>query len=204
VELAGLGLASGATLLLYDGSPLLPGAAGRAGEILFDYADAEGMTHFGTSAKFIDAIAKSGLKPRATHRLDRLRAMFSTGSPLARKASTMSIATSSPTSCWRRFPAAPTFFRASRSAIRSCRSTAANCNVVAWAWRSMFSTTRAGRLPAGQGERGELVCTAPFPAMPIGFWNDPDGSRYHAAYFARFPNVWCHGDFVELTAQRRA
>jgi acetoacetyl-CoA synthetase len=55
-------------------------------------------------------------------------------------------------------------------------------------------------IPAGAGERGELVCTAPFPSMPIGFWNDPDGSKYHAAYFNRFPNVWCHGDFVELTA----
>jgi acetoacetyl-CoA synthetase len=51
----------------------------------------------------------------------------------------------------------------------------------------------------GLGERGELVCTAAFPAMPVGFWNDPDGAKYHAAYFDRFPNVWCHGDFVELT-----
>ncbi|HCZ15688.1 MAG TPA: acetoacetate--CoA ligase, partial [Candidatus Accumulibacter sp.] len=54
-------------------------------------------------------------------------------------------------------------------------------------------------IPAGRGERGELVCTAPFPAMPVGFWSDPDGSKYHAAYFDRFANIWCHGDFVELT-----
>jgi acetoacetyl-CoA synthetase len=193
-------LASGATLLLYDGSPLLPGATGRAGEILFDYADAEGMTHFGTSAKFIDAIAKSGLKPRATHRLDRLRAIFSTGSPLAPESFDY---------VYRDIK--PDLMLASISGGTDILSCFALGNPILPVYRGELQCRGLGMavdvfddegrpIAAGQGVRGELVCTAPFPAMPTGFWNDPDGSRYHAAYFARFPNVWCHGDFVELTA----
>ncbi len=97
----------------------------------------------------------------------------------------------------RRSPAAPTSFRASRWAARRCRSGAARCSAAAWAWRSTSSTRRQAR---ARSRRANWSARAPFPSMPIGFWNDPDGAKYHAAYFERFPGVWCHGDYAELTA----
>jgi acetoacetyl-CoA synthetase len=189
------GLASQATLLLYDGSPFAD-----HGKVLFDYADAEGMTHFGTSAKFIDAAAKTGLKPRETHRLAELRAIFSTGSPLAPesfdyvyrdiKADVLLASISGGTDILSCFalgcPTLPVY----RGELQ-CRGLGMAVNVY---------DDEGQPIPAGKGERGELVCTAPFPAMPIGFWNDADGSKYRAAYFENFDNIWCHGDFVELTA----
>lgn len=185
------GLASGATLLLYDGSPF----AGD-GRILFDYADAEDMTHFGTSAKFLDAAAKQGLEPRATHRLQALRVMTSTGSPLmpegfdyvhARIKPDLQLASiSGGTDILSCFvlgnPALPVW----RGEIQ-CRGLGMAVDV----WDDDGNPLR--------GAKGELVCTRPFPSMPIGFWSDPDGSRYRAAYFERFPGVWCHGDFCEIT-----
>jgi len=189
------GLASGATLLLYDGSPFA-----ADGTILFDYADTEGMTHFGTSAKFIDAAAKMGLKPRATHRLAQVRAIFSTGSPLAPesfdyvyrdiKPDVLLASISGGTDILSCFALGSPILPVYRGELQ-CRGLAMAVDVY----------DDEGRpIPAGRGERGELVCTAPFPAMPVGFWNDADGSKYHAAYFERFANIWCHGDFVELTA----
>ena len=189
------GLASQATLLLYDGSPFAD-----HGKVLFDYADVEGMTHFGTSAKFIDAAAKTGLKPRETHRLAELRAIFSTGSPLAPesfdyvyrdiKADVLLASISGGTDILSCFslgcPTLPVY----RGELQ-CRGLGMAVNVY---------DDEGQPIPAGKGERGELVCTAPFPAMPIGFWNDADGSKYRAAYFENFDNIWCHGDFVELTA----
>ncbi|MFO1420716.1 MAG: acetoacetate--CoA ligase [Candidatus Competibacteraceae bacterium] len=187
------GLASGATLLLYDGNPFVAG-----GRILFDYADAEGMTHFGTSAKFIDAAAKADLIPRASHDLGQLRAMFSTGSPLAPEGFDYVYRDIKPdlhlasisggtdiVSCFvLGNPGAPVY----RGEIQ-CRGLGMAVEVF----------DEAGR-PA-RGAKGELVCTRPFPAMPVGFWNDPDGARYRAAYFERFPGVWHHGDFCEITAR---
>lgn len=185
------GLASGATLLLYDGSPFHP-----SGNILFDYAQAEGMTLFGASAKYIDALKKAGLEPRRTHKLDALRLMASTGSPLA-----------------------PESFDYVYGAIKddihlasiSGGTDIVSCfvlgNPVLPVWRGEIQGPGLGMavdvfdeqgrpLPRG---KGELVCTRPFPSMPIGFWNDPDGAKYHAAYFARFDNIWTHGDFAEWT-----
>ena len=186
------GLAAGATLLLYDGSPF-------AGDnrILFDYADAESMTHFGTSAKFLDAAAKFGLKPRESHSLATVRAMFSTGSPLVPegfdyvyrdiKADLQLSSISGGTDIISCFvlgsPVRPVW----RGEIQ-CRGLGLAVDV----WDDEGRPVR--------GEKGELVCTKPFPAMPLGFWNDADGSKYHAAYFDRFANVWCHGDFCEITA----
>ncbi|HOL64425.1 MAG TPA: acetoacetate--CoA ligase [Accumulibacter sp.] len=193
------GLASGATLLLYDGSPFAA-AHGHSGQLLFDYADSEGMTHFGTSAKFIDAIAKAGLSPCQTHHLTGLRVMFSTGSPLVAESFDY---------VYRHIK--PDLLLASISGGTDLLSCFALGNPLLPVYRGELQCRGLGMavdvfddnghsIPAGAGERGELVCTAPFPSMPIGFWNDPDGSKYHAAYFNRFPNVWCHGDFVELTA----
>ncbi|HMM54460.1 MAG TPA: acetoacetate--CoA ligase [Candidatus Desulfobacillus sp.] len=185
-------LASEATLLLYDGSPFV----GR-GSILFDYAQAEGATHFGTSAKFIDAIAKLGLAPKQTHDLGRLRVLFSTGSPLAAESfdyvyraikGDMQLASiSGGTDLLACFvlgdPTAPVW----RGEIQ-CRGLGMAVEI--------FDET--GR-PLRRG-KGELVCTRPFPSMPLGFWNDAEGRKYHDAYFARYPGVWCHGDYIEQTA----
>ncbi|HEY8554711.1 MAG TPA: acetoacetate--CoA ligase [Burkholderiales bacterium] len=186
------GLAAGATLLLYDGSPFLD----DGGAILFDYADAEGMTHFGTSAKYIDAIAKAGLAPARTHRLERLRTMLSTGSPLSPEGFDYVYANVKRDLCLSSIsggtdliscfvlgnPLLPVY----RGEIQ-CRGLGMAVDVYDDDGRPL------------RGEKGELVCTRPFPTMPLGFWNDPDGSKYRAAYYERFPNVWCHGDYVELT-----
>jgi acetoacetyl-CoA synthetase len=185
------GPGSGATLLLYDGSPFV----GR-GKVLFDFADAEGMTHFGTSAKFIDAIAKTGVRPKQTHRLEKLRTILSTGSPLA-----------------------PEGFDYVYQEVKSdvCLSSISggtdivSCfvlgNPMGPVWRGEIQAKGLGLAvevfdesgkPVRQ-KKGELVCTRPFPAMPVGFWNDPDGSKYRAAYFEKYPNVWRHGDWCEET-----
>ena len=184
-------LASEATILLYDGSPFYPDP-----NVLFDYAEAERMTLFGTSAKFIDACAKEGLKPAESHDLSSVRLILSTGSPLAPQGfdyvyrdwsgdvclSSMSGGTDILGCFVGGNPIGPVH----RGEIQKrCLAMA----VEVW--------DEAGRPVVGQ--QGELVCTGPHPSMPIGFWNDADGSRYHDAYFAAYPNIWCHGDWVELT-----
>ena len=185
------GLAAGATLLLYDGSPMIGNGA-----ILFDYAQAEGMTHFGTSAKFIDGIAKAGLRPGSTHNLTRLRAMFSTGSPLVPEGFEY---------VYREIKADICLSSISGGTdIVSC-FVLGNPTLPVWPGEiqckglgmAVDVFDEAGR-PV-RGEKGELVCTRPFPVMPVGFWNDTDGTRYRAAYFARFDNIWCHGDYSEIT-----
>ncbi len=186
------GLASEAVLLLYDGSPFHP-----TGNIIFDYADAEAMTLFGTSAKYIDACSKAGLEPKRTHKLATVRAMTSTGSPLA-----------------------PEGFDYVYDKVKSdiCLSSISggtdivSCfvlgNPIGPVWRGEIQAIGLGMAvgvyddggkPAAVGEKGELVCTRPFPSMPIYFWNDPDGAKYHAAYFSRFPGIWCHGDYAAMT-----
>ena len=190
-------LASRATLLLYDGSPFVRGADGKAGSILFDYADAEGMTHFGTSAKFIDAIAKAELQPRLSHQLSRLRAMFSTGSPLAPEGFDY---------VYREIKS--DILLASISGGTDIVSCFVLGNPVLPVWRGEIQCRGLGMAvdvfddegKPVRGEKGELVCSKPFPVMPIGFWNDDVGSKYRAAYFESFDNIWCHGDFAEITA----
>ncbi len=185
------GLASEATLLLYDGSPFWPD-----GEVLFDFAERERMTHFGTSAKYIDALSKQGVEPGRSHDLDSVRAILSTGSPLA-----------------------PESFDYVYAEIKedvwlasiSGGTDIVGCFVLADptrpVWRGEIQAPALGMKievfddegrPLAR-EKGELVCSAPFPSMPLRFWNDPDDARYHAAYFERFPGVWCHGDWVEWT-----
>jgi acetoacetyl-CoA synthetase len=186
------GLASGATLLLYDGSPFL----GR-GSVLFDYADAEGMTHLGTSAKFIDAIAKIGLEPKRTHGLQALRVVLSTGSPLSPegfdyvynmvKGDVNLASISGGTDILSCFVLGSPLLPVWRGEIQ-CRGLGMAVDVFDEAGKPV------------RGAKGELVCTRPFPAMPVGFWNDSDGGKYRAAYFERFPGVWCHGDWCEISA----
>ena len=186
------GLAAGCAILLYDGSPFV-----RNGNILFDFADAAGMTIFGTSAKFIDALAKAGMKPAQTHRLDRLRVMMSTGSPLAPEGFDYVYQN-----------VKRDLNLASISGGTDIISTFVLGNPLLPVWRGEIQCRGLGMKvevynedgKPVRGEKGELVCSAPFPSMPVGFWNDADGAKYHAAYFEKFPNVWCHGDYVELTA----
>jgi acetoacetyl-CoA synthetase len=184
-------LASGATILLYDGSPFHPD-----GNTLFTFADETRMTLFGTSAKFIDAAAKAGLRPRETHSLESVRTITSTGSPLAPESFDFVYA-----------HVKRDVHLASISGGTDIVSCFVGGNPTGPVWRGEIQCRALGMKvdvwnDAGEpvrGHKGELVCTMPFPSMPIGFWNDPDGRKYHAAYFERFPGVWTHGDFCELT-----
>jgi len=181
-------LASQATLLLYDGSPHLAGC-----RVLFDYADAEAMTLLGLPGKVVDAIVKSGVKPAETHCLTDLRTILSAGSVLVPQ----------------------NFDYVYRHIKRDvCLSSISGGTEI-------LSCFMLGN-PAGPGEiqtrglgmkvevfdddgrpvtgkPGELVCSRPFPSMPLGLWDDPRGERYRRAYFSRFPGVWAHGDWVEVT-----
>jgi len=185
------GLASGATLLLYDGSPLL-----RGGAIVYDYADAEGMTHLGTSAKFIDACAKSGLAPMRTHSLAPLRTILSTGSPLVPESFDYVYRSVKKDLCL-----------SSMSGGTDIIACFAAGNTILPVWRGEIQCLALGMRVEVWDEtgralargKGELVCTNSFPSMPIGFWNDPDDRKYRAAYFEHFPGVWRHGDWCEIT-----
>jgi acetoacetyl-CoA synthetase len=185
-------LATGATIVLYDGSPAFP-SQGR----LFDLADSLGITLFGTSARFLDAIHKSGLEPRRTHDLSSVRTIASTGSPLA-----------------------PETFDYVYTSVKtdvhltsiSGGSDIVSCFVLGNpngpVWRGEIQAAGLGMdvrvfddtghiVPTG--DFGELVCATAFPSMPLGFWNDPGDARYSATYFERFPGVWCHGDWIRAT-----
>jgi acetoacetyl-CoA synthetase len=185
------GLSSGATLLLYDGSPFHP-----SGNILWDYAQAERCTHFGTSAKYIDALKKAELAPGKTHDLSTVRAMLSTGSPLVPESFDY-------------------IYRDIKSDLHlasiSGGTDICGCFVLGIptkpVWRGEIQGPALGLAvdvvdehgkPVARG-KGELVCLKPFPSMPVGFWSDPKGEKYRAAYFSRFENVWHHGDFAEWT-----
>jgi acetoacetyl-CoA synthetase len=185
------GLATGACIMLYDGHPLKPET------VLWDFAAEEGFTVFGTSAKYIDACQKAGLQPGKSHGLPSLRCLLSTGSPLAAesfdyvyrdvKADVQLSSISGGTDIISCFvlgnPVLPV-----RRGLLQCRGLGMKVEVFDGEGKSVME------------EKGELVCTAPFVSMPTGFWNDPRAERYHQAYFNRFENVWCHGDFAEITA----
>ena len=185
------GLSQGAPLMLYDGSPFYPDA--RA---LFDFADEDGITVLGTSAKYIDALKKSGLRPRNTHQLGTVRMILSTGSPLV-----------------------PESFDFVYEGIKedvhlasvSGGTDICGCFVLGVptlpVWRGEIQGPAIGLAmdvfdddgrPVAHG-KGELVCKQPFPSMPVMFWNDPGGAKYKRAYFERFPGIWHHGDFAEWT-----
>jgi len=185
------GLASGATLLLFDGSPFHPN-----GNVLFDFAAEERCTFFGTSAKFIDACHKAGIVPVKTHDLAQLRTIASTGSPLLPESFDYIYQQVKKDVCLSSISGG--------TDIISCFVLG---NPTGPVWRGEIQSRGLGMKvevmnEAGKpvvGEKGELVCAAPFPSMPVGFWNDPDGQKYFNAYFARYPGIWCHGDYVELT-----
>jgi acetoacetyl-CoA synthetase len=185
-------LAVEATLILYDGSPFHPGP-----NVLFDFADEERITFFGTSAKFLDALNKSGFEPVQHNRLATVRALGSTGSPLAPESFDFVYQ-----------KVKPDVFLFSMSGGTDLLACFATGNPLWPVWRGELQCAALGMAtdiftadgkPAKVEEKGELVCTRSFPSMPLGFWNDPDGEKYFAAYYAHFPNVWTHGDFATKT-----
>jgi acetoacetyl-CoA synthetase len=185
------GLASGCTLLLFDGNPFYPKA-----DALFQIAEEEQITVFGTSAKYISALAKEEVKPVEHYELSNLRTILSTGSPLAPesfdyvfqqiKPNIQLSSISGGTDIVSCFVLGCSILPVYRGELQ-CRGLGMAVDV----WSSDGHSIT--------NEPGELVCTKPFPSKPIGFWNDSDGERYHQAYFERFNNVWCHGDWAELT-----
>jgi acetoacetyl-CoA synthetase len=186
------GLATGATVILYEGSPFYPGP-----EAMFDLVDELGITVFGTGAKAISAWKKAGIKPRETHSLTTLKSILSTGSPLApdsfdyvytdiKKDLCLSsiIGGTDIVSCFAGgCPTLPVY----RGEIQ--------CLGLGMA----VEIKRDDGSTAEVNETGELCCVKSFPSMPVCFWGDDEGSRYHAAYFEHYPNIWAHGDFAEIT-----
>ncbi len=185
-------LAVGSTIVLYDGAAFL-----RRAPILWDMAEAERVTVFGTSAKWLALAEKEGIKPSASHNLSALRSILSTGSPLA--AHSFDYVYEHVKSDVR---------LSSISGGTDLISCFALGNPIAPVWRGEIQARGLGmkvEIFDDEGhsiiERaGELVCTAPFPSMPIYFWNDPSGEKYRSAYFDHFPNVWRHGDWAEVTS----
>ena len=186
------GLATGATIMLYDGSPFEPDPGS-----LWRMADEESITLFGTGAKYLASLEKSNFVPREHCSLDALRIIQSTGSPLA--------------------PSSFDFVYASIKEDVALQSIAGGTDLLGcFALGNPLGAVYRGELQCiglgmaveifdddGQalpvGEKGELVCVQPFPSMPVGFWDDPHGRKYHAAYFERYENVWAHGDYAALT-----
>ena len=185
------GLASGATLILYDGSPFFDD-----GHVLWKMAEREGVTVFGTSAKYISALEKAGVRPIDDYQLPGLRAILSTGSPLA--------------------PESFDYVYAAIGKDLQLSSIAGGTDILScFVLGNPTLPVRRGELQcrglgmavqifndngdAVVGEHGELVCTRPFPSAPVCFWNDEGNARYRAAYFERFPGIWAHGDYAELT-----
>jgi acetoacetyl-CoA synthetase len=184
-------LASGAKLILFDGSPFYPDPG-----VLWRIAERERLTLFGTSAKYLSALEKSGYKPKEHVELQNLTSLLSTGSPLA------------PSSYDFVYKNVKTDLQLSSIAggteLISCFAVG---NPILPVYRGEIQCRGLGMKmeifnedgKSVRKEKGELVCTAPFPSMPISFWDDPDDIKYRATYFKRFPNVWCHGDYAELT-----
>jgi acetoacetyl-CoA synthetase len=187
-------LSVGVKVVLYDGAPMAP-----TPDILWDMVVSEGISVFGTSAKYLALLEKSGMVPKKKFDLSRLKAILSTGSPLAHHSfdyvyskikSDVHLASIS-----------------GGSDIISCFVLG---NPILPVHRGEIQTPGLGMAVDVLDDRGrpvrlipgELVCTRPFPSMPIGFWDDPDGAKYKAAYFDYYPGVWRHGDWAEVTRNR--
>ena len=183
-------LGTGATVMLYDGSPAYPDNT-----VLWQFADEEQFSHFGTSAKYIETLMKNDVNPSAIFKLSNLKVICSTGSPLSAECydyiynnvgyvhlASISGGTDIVSCFVLGVPTIP---------VRRGEIQGAGLGMAVEIWDD------SGRV--NRGERGELVCTKPFPSRPVKFWNDIDGKKYHAAYFDRFEGVWAHGDFAEQT-----
>ena len=183
-------LGTGATIMLYDGSPTYPDNI-----VLWRFADEEQFSHFGTSAKYIETLMKNDVSPNTIFKLNNLKAICSTGSPLSAECydyiynnvgyvhlASISGGTDIVSCFVLGVPNLP---------VRRGEIQGAGLGMAVEIWNDKGRVRR--------GERGELVCTKPFPSRPVKFWNDINGKKYHAAYFNRFDGVWAHGDFAEQT-----
>ena len=183
------GLASGCTLVLYEGSPFHPTPTA-----LIDLIDEEAISLFGVGAKYIASIEKAGIEPRSSHDLSSLRAIFSTGSPLTHE-SFRYVYTSFKSDVW--------------LASISGGTDLISCFVLGNPWGGVYEgeiqvpglgmavDVFSDEASSILDTKGELVCTRPFPSTPIGFWNDPGDVLLRNAYFDRYPQTWAHGDFAE-------
>ncbi len=185
------GLASGCAIVLYDGSPFHPNP-----QTLFDLAEREAISIFGVSAKYLSAVEKAGVKPAASHDLPALRAILSTGSPLTHEGFRY-------------------VYRDVKADVALASISGGTDLISCFALGCPWLPVHEGELQCAglgmavdvydddgtpvRGEKGELVCTQSFPSAPIGFWNDAGNTKYRDAYFNRYPNVWAHGDFAEIT-----
>ena len=184
-------LSCNATLFLYDGFPMA-----REGSILFDFVDEHNISIFGTSAGYLSAVSKQGLQPQTSHSLKTLHTILSTGSPLLPEQFDYVYQDIKEDVCLSSI--------AGGTDIIGCF--ALGCPMLP-VYRGELQTRSLGYAVEVlndegkpiQGQKGELVCTLPFPSMPVAFWNDPEKKRYFDAYFAVYDNIWRHGDYVELT-----
>ncbi len=186
-------LAVGATAVLFDGSPFSPSP-----EVLWQLAQDQKITVFGTSARYITALEQAGIKPGSRFDLSPLRALLSTGSPLPEEGFEY-------------------VYREIKGDLQLASISGGTDINGCFAGGNPIGPVYAGQLQCRQlamrvkaydekgepveGVPGELVCEAASPSMPIFFWDDPDGEKYRKAYFDKFPGVWCHGDFIEITPQ---
>ena len=186
------GLAFGAALMLYDGSPFHPSP-----EAVWDFAEEEGITHLGLSAKYVDAVRKAGVEPMAGRRFETLRSVLTTGSPLAPESFD-----------WLYGRTKADMAVVSMSGGTDLLGCFVGANPLGGVRRGEIQAPQLGmdvRVFDSEGRdvldrKGELVCARPFPSMPVMFWNDPDGARYREAYFARWDNVWRQGDFASISS----
>lgn len=184
-------LALGASVVLYDGAPFYPDPTA-----LWRLAQDERITVFGTSARYLSALEKSGARPAREYDLSPLRAILSTGSPLSGESFSY---------VYREIKKDVQL--ASISGGTDLNGCFALGNPIGPVYEGELQCRGLGmRVEAFDEEghpvvnqKGELVCTAPFPSMPLCFWDDPDGKKYHRAYFEMYPNVWAHGDYIEIT-----
>ena len=191
-------LATGATLMLYDGSPFYPNA-----NILLDYAEQENISVFGTSAKYIDVLRKESIDFTQTHSLNNLKSILSTGSVLVPesfdyvyqniKSDLCLSSISGGTDIVSCFALGATTLPVRRGELQT---KGLGMSVEVW---DDADAVVGKKGKAVINKKGELVCTKPFPSMPIYFWNDPENKKYHDAYFAKYENTWCQGDYVSET-----
>ena len=185
-------LASNATILLYEGSPFQPGAGS-----FFDFIELYRIEHFGISAKYIDAIAKSGLRPIETHQLSSLKTIMSTGSPLSPEGFDFVYSSIKKDVCLSSISGGTDLISCF---VLGNPNLPVRCGEIQCKGLGMdISVFNDQGKEVPTGTKGELVCRNTFPSMPIEFWKDKDGERYRSSYFKRFPGVWHHGDYVELT-----
>ncbi len=192
------GLMTGATVVLYDGSPFAPTSS-----VLWDMAETEGITIFGTSAKYIAALEKSGTKPRATHALGKLRTILSTGSPLLHENFDYVYRDIKPDVCLSSISGGTDIVSCFVAGNPTLPVRRGELQCIGLGMDVDIVDDDGAHLASG---KGELVCRAAFPSMPVFFWNDPDGANYTRAYFSRFDSkrfpqgIWAQGDYGELCA----